>query len=320
MPKPVVVVVDGNNFVSRAFHAGEELTSSEGVNTTAITVSFKMLLRLMQDHDPDLLIFTWDRGRPKWRKELLKAYKSDRDKKITDEERALRNESMRMTQDYFSHCGFVNISDRELEADDIMYAIAKDDIFKHCDIRLITADKDLYQALAENVVMIPIDKRPYTLEDFREEFNMEPETFHKWKAIAGDKSDSIPGIKGIGKKWLEACFSNGNTNPIRYAKSRIDAKSRALMAGLEEYKTYKKVCNLAAIPTHCKALASQHIVEGLAHLKKFGKNRKKTLLELATKYEMVSSYLVQKKTIDDKLQKANKRYREFASQLLSECE
>jgi 5'-3' exonuclease len=159
-------------------------------------------------YNPDEIFCVWDEKpdyRPNKRKALLEEYKQNRD---SERNRQVHDKN-ELIKEFLQSMGIPSIFPREYEADDaigfINDTLRQLDDFKHT---IVTVDRDLCQLIDENVcVYDPIRKIEINIGNFEEKLKYKKEDFIKVKALAGDKSDNIPGIKGFGnariKKYLE---------------------------------------------------------------------------------------------------------------------
>lgn len=189
-------VVDGYSYLYQAYHAIRNMTGPKGQPTNAIFGFISMLLRIREKEDPDYVAVTFDLKEPSFRHELYKDYKATR-KPMPDELRAQVPVVFDIVEAYkipiFSKAGF--------EADDVIATIAE--MVKDADVEvfIISRDKDLKQVLRPGVYMYDTkDGGTYGLDEFRKEFGLEPGQLPDYLGLAGDSSDNIPGVPGVGKK------------------------------------------------------------------------------------------------------------------------
>jgi len=157
-------------------------------------------------YGPDKVYCVWDEKieyTPNKRLELLPEYKGTRDRektKVVHTKNALIKELLQMM-------GIPSIFPREYEADDVIAII--DNIIPYDRHIIITVDRDLCQLITNKTVIYDgIRKLEINLSNFEEKLKYNKEQFVKVKAIIGDKSDNIPGIKGFGNKRIEKYFNN----------------------------------------------------------------------------------------------------------------
>jgi DNA polymerase-1 len=169
-------------------------------------------------YQPDKTFCVWDEKpdyKPNKRKELLEDYKGNRDKEYGKEVHT-KNE---IIKDMLNTMGIPSIFPRSYEADDVI-KIINDAYDKHLTNKfyltkklfrhiIVTVDRDLCQLISSKVsVFDPIRKIEINKDNFKEVLKYDKKDFIKVKALTGDKSDNIPGLKGFGKVKIEK-FLNG---------------------------------------------------------------------------------------------------------------
>tara|TARA_R110000851_G_scaffold114651_4_gene240024 strand:- start:2406 stop:3290 length:885 start_codon:yes stop_codon:yes gene_type:complete len=206
-----ILTIDGNNLVHRVYWVANNIKNvKENYHVYMFLNSVKSYVEL---YKPDKTFMVWDEKpdyRPNKRKELLKEYKGNRNKDYNVEVHSGNELIKELLQDI----GIPSIFPREYEADDVIGIIDKaarsesvskfyltKKLYRHI---IITVDRDLCQLINEKVsVYDPIRKYEINNENFEEKLKYKKEDFIKVKALQGDKSDNIPGIKGMGKVKTE---------------------------------------------------------------------------------------------------------------------
>lgn len=206
-----ILTIDGNNLVHRVYWVANNIKNvKENYHVYMFLNSVKSYVEL---YKPDKTYMVWDEKpdyRPNKRKELLTEYKGNRNKDYNVEVHAGNELIKELLQDI----GIPSIFPREYEADDVIGIIDKaarsesvskfyitKKPYKHI---IVTVDRDLCQLINEKVsVYDPIRKYEITNDNFEEKLKYRKEDFIKVKALQGDKSDNIPGIKGMGKVKTE---------------------------------------------------------------------------------------------------------------------
>jgi len=201
------LIIDGNNLVHRAFWVSKtQPTFNEHFHIHLFLSSVK---NYINQYKPDVAYCTWDEKEDftiNKRKELLTEYKGNRDK-----ERNIEVHSKNfIIKEMLEYLGIKNVLPKSYEADDVMA------IFHHlypADKKtIITVDKDMCQLIDGNTVVYdPIRKIEFNLDNFEEHIKCKREDFVKIKALTGDKSDNIPGIKGFGKVKIAKFLSGDYT-------------------------------------------------------------------------------------------------------------
>tara|TARA_R110000868_G_scaffold103681_11_gene285372 strand:+ start:2222 stop:3118 length:897 start_codon:yes stop_codon:yes gene_type:complete len=213
------MVLDGNNLVHRAFWVSKNQPSfNEHFHVYLFLNSVRTYVKL---YEPDVVYCAWDEKanyQLNKRKELLEDYKGNRDK---EKNKDVHTHNY-IIKELLEYLNIRNVCPYAYEADDVMAIFA--DQYKEDEKVIITVDKDLCQLIdSKTVVYDPIRKIEFNDKNFEETLKCKKEEFVIIKALAGDKSDNIPGLKGFGKvkiqKYLngEIAFSVEEAN--QYAKN-----------------------------------------------------------------------------------------------------
>ncbi len=191
-----IYIVDGSSIVYRSFHGVRDLKTSTGQPTNAVYGFITTLLKFLKEKKPRHLIFTFDLKGPTVRHESFSGYKANR--KPMPDELAVQLPSIRKALKLF---GIRIFEMQGYEADDIIASAVR--ILKSEDNRvyILTGDKDMFQLIGKNVFLInPADGRIIDRDSFVADYGVEPSRIVDIIGLAGDKSDNIPGIPGIGEK------------------------------------------------------------------------------------------------------------------------
>lgn len=197
-----LMVIDGNSILNRAFYGVRPLSTRDGIPTNAVFGFLNILLKLVEEEHPDALCCTFDLKAPTFRHLAYAEYKAQR--KPMPEDLAAQLPIIREVLDA------MNIPRYELsgwEADDLIGTIAAIDEREGWETVIVTGDKDSLQLVNEHTTVKLVTSRmgqtttrDMTPEAFREEYGFEPIHIIDLKALMGDSSDNIPGVKGIGEK------------------------------------------------------------------------------------------------------------------------
>nr|WP_317323555.1 DNA polymerase I [uncultured Flavonifractor sp.] len=197
-----LMVIDGNSIINRAFYGIRLLTTRDGQPTNAVYGFVNILLKLIDEEQPDALCVTFDRKAPTFRHLAYEGYKAQR--KGMPEELAAQ---LPVLKDVLAA---MNIPRYELdgwEADDLIGTISVKDTAAGWDTVIVTGDKDSLQLITDSARVKLVSTRmgqtttkEMTPDAFREAYGFEPIHMVDLKALMGDTSDNIPGVKGIGEK------------------------------------------------------------------------------------------------------------------------
>ena len=202
-----LMVLDGNSIVNRAFYGvSQNLTTRAGQPTNAIFGFLNILTKLLDEGKPDALCVTFDRKAPTFRHLAYEGYKATR-KGMPDELAS----QLPLLKDVLAA---MNIPMYELdgwEADDLIGTISAKDTAAGWETVIVTGDKDSLQLVTDTTTVKLVSTRmgrtttrDMTPEAFREEYGFDPIHIIDLKALMGDSSDNIPGVKGVGEKTAMA--------------------------------------------------------------------------------------------------------------------
>jgi len=203
MKKPLLVLFDGNALLHRAFHALPPLTVPKTGETVGAVYGFAlMLLKVINEIKPSHCAIAFDMKGPTFRHELFDQYKAQRPE--TPQELVGQLGRVRQLVEAF------NIPIFELqgyEADDLLGALSQQASQQDIDTIIVTGDADTMQLVAPRVkVLYPKPKGGfsntmlYDAAAVSEKYGAKPEQITDLKGLAGDPSDNIPGVAGIGAK------------------------------------------------------------------------------------------------------------------------
>ena len=197
-----VLAIDGNSIINRAYYGIRLLSTKEGIFTNAIYGFTNILLKLIDENNPDLILVAFDLKAPTFRHKIYADYKAGR--KPMPEELRMQIPIMKDLLRAFG-CGVLELEG--YEADDILGTIAKKANNNNDTCVIATGDRDALQLVSDNVnIHLAATKagkpevRIYDTEKIKEEYGVTPEQMIEIKALQGDSSDNIPGVQGVGPK------------------------------------------------------------------------------------------------------------------------
>lgn len=200
-----LLIIDGNSLFFRAYYGtlhtrGGILKNSQNIPVNALLTFTRMLLNLIKNFNPSHIFVAFDTGQKTTRHELFKDYKSKRVKAPDDLK--IQFPLARELLDsfdikYFSQKGF--------EADDIIATLATKYLHKFTNIYIVSSDRDLLQLVNPSTsLVIPQNNSKQntiiTHLNFLANYGIFPHQVVDFKGLVGDKSDNLPGVKGIGQK------------------------------------------------------------------------------------------------------------------------
>jgi DNA polymerase-1 len=197
--RPKFVLVDGSNYLFRAFYAIRELSNSKGFPTNAIYGFTTMLMKLLRDQEPDYIAVAFDVKGPTFRHEAYDAYKATR--KATPDTLIPQIPFVKEIVRGFS---IPVLEQQGIEADDVIGTIARRQAEAGMAVVIVSGDKDMMQLVSTEILMVDTMKeKTYDIAAVKERFGVGPEQIVEILGLMGDASDNIPGVPGIGPKGAQ---------------------------------------------------------------------------------------------------------------------
>jgi DNA polymerase-1 len=198
-PKKTIFLIDGSSFLYRAYYGTRPLHTSKGEPVQAVYSFCRMIKKLIDKFSIRYGALVWDSKGPTTRHAMYQEYKATRQAPpsdlFTQKEHIIR---------FGELIGLHQVSAAGYEADDLMYAIGKDMQAQGFDVILVTADKDMGQALTPQLSLYDFFKDQLLSQSaFEEKIGFPVEKLPFYYALLGDASDNIPGVKGIGEKTAQ---------------------------------------------------------------------------------------------------------------------
>ena len=197
-------LVDGSGYIFRAYYALPPLSrKSDGLPTGAVSGFSNMLFKLLEDsrsddseNKPTHFAVIFDSARKNFRNEIYKDYKANRSD--PPEDLAPQFEYIRKAVEAFN---VPSIEQLNYEADDLIATYAKQIINAGAKVTVISSDKDLMQLVSKNIRLYdPMKSKVIGEKEVHEKFGVKPTQVIDVQSLAGDSSDNIPGVPGIGVK------------------------------------------------------------------------------------------------------------------------
>ena len=197
-----VVLVDGNNLLFRSYYAtaysGNFMKNSKGFPTNGLYGFINMINKIINDEKPSYMLVAFDKGKT-FRHEKYEDYKAGRIK-MPDELKM----QFPLAKEVLKHLGIKSFEIDLYEADDILGTLAKSiDEKESYEGLIISSDKDLLQLISDKVTVKLLKSKDYIMMDkktFFDTYGLTPDKMIDIKALEGDPSDNILGVKGIGEK------------------------------------------------------------------------------------------------------------------------
>jgi DNA polymerase-1 len=191
-----VYLIDGSGYIFRAFHALPPLTRSDGTPVNAVLGFSNMLLKLIEDSDAEYIAVIFDAGRKTFRNEIYAEYKAHRPEappELIPQFALIREATRAFNVPAIEMPGF--------EADDLLATYATQAAAQGHEVTIVSSDKDLMQLVSDHIALYdPMKNRKIGRAEVIEKFGVGPEKVIDIQSLAGDSSDNVPGVPGIGLK------------------------------------------------------------------------------------------------------------------------
>ncbi len=191
-----VFLVDGSGFIFRAFHALPPMTRSDGTPVNAVYGFCTMLMRLLEDTDADRIAVIFDTSRKTFRSDIYPEYKAHRPpppEDLVPQFDLIREATRAFNLPSIELAGF--------EADDLIATYARQAVEAGADVTVVSSDKDLMQLVSEKVSLLdPVKLQIQSFEAVVAKFGVTPDKVVDVQSLAGDLTDNVPGVPGIGVK------------------------------------------------------------------------------------------------------------------------
>lgn len=213
--KKRIIILDGNSLMFRAYYAtaytGNLMQTSTGLYTNALYGFANMLTKIQNEFEPVYMLVAFDKGKATFRHQMLATYKGTR--KHMPEELAMQ---LPLIREYLDVLGIKRLELDEYEADDIVGSMAKLANKNGMDAICLSGDKDLLQLVSDDTkVMLTIkgisELDEYNVDNFKEKMGFEPVQMIDYKAIIGDNSDNLAGVRGVGPKTAVSLLAKYHT-------------------------------------------------------------------------------------------------------------
>ncbi len=194
--KENIFLIDGTSLCYRAFYAIRELKTSKGVPTNAVYGVISMLKKMINDYSPKKMAIVFDLKGPTKRHEKYEDYKINR-KPMPDD---LVSQISKI-KDVIDAFNIPRCEQLGYEADDIIATLAKKAEDKGWDVVIVSNDKDALQLVNKSIKVVspnPKEDKVYDEEGVRAKYGVKPPQMIELMALAGDSSDNIEGVKGVG--------------------------------------------------------------------------------------------------------------------------
>lgn len=241
---PQLFLLDGSSYIYRAYYGIRDVVTTGGMATNAVYGFTRMLLGLMQEHNPEYLAVVFDRPRDEtFRREIYPEYKAHRDAMPED-----LAPQIPYIKQILQALNIPALEAPGFEADDVIATLARRHAAEGLQVTVVTGDKDLMQIVSNDICLLDTmkDARSGPQEVF-ERFGVPPELVADVLGLAGDTSDNIPGVPGVGEKTASELVQRfGSLEAVLKWTSLVNGKKRRrnLEAHAEQAQLSKTLATL----------------------------------------------------------------------------
>jgi DNA polymerase-1 len=227
-----IYLIDGYSLLYRAFYAlPQSIATTSGLPTNALYGFTSMVLKLLDSEEEVGIGVVWDAGKPAFRMEIFPEYKA---------QRTSMPEELKVQLDHLDQIleamNIPTIRAEGFEADDALATLSRH-VPEGVELAIVTGDQDAMQLVDGNVKVLRTTRgvseiKAYGREEVIEEYGVTPEQIPDYKALVGDSSDNIPGVKGIGPKGAASLLKEfGTVENLYETTSRRKVRGRSLRRG-----------------------------------------------------------------------------------------
>lgn len=211
MSEKIFLLVDAHAVIYRAYHALPDLTTPDGRLANAVFGFTRILLTAIRDLEPDYLVVAFDHPTPTFRHQEFADYKAHREEMPDD-----LKPQVELIKQVVTTLNIPKFEMEGFEADDLIGTISQQAVKKRTQVVIVTGDKDIFQLVRPGIkVWLPtrgkVEAAEYDQAGVLQKMGVRPDQIVDLKALMGDASDNIPGIKGIGQKTAVKLLNHFNT-------------------------------------------------------------------------------------------------------------
>lgn len=238
-----ICLIDGSGYIFRAFYGIPPMSTPDGLPVNAVYGFTNMFLKLTQKIDCDYSLVLFDAKRKNFRNEIYKEYKANR----LDTPEDLKPQ-FGIIREAVEALSLNQLEMEGYEADDLIATLVKQSLKKGLEVVVVSADKDLMQLIKEGVTYYdPMKDKFCTSDDVVEKFGVLPDKVIDVQALAGDTSDNIPGVPGIGLKTAALLVNEfGSLEQVLARAHEIPQNKRreVILANIEQANISKQLVTL----------------------------------------------------------------------------
>jgi 5'-3' exonuclease len=246
MPEPLLAI-DGPFVLYRSFFAlPDSIKDADGHSVNALLGAVNLILRIAADRRPRAIVVCFGAEAAAYRTELYPPYHAHRPE-VPD---ALEWQFQR-APDLFAAFGWTTTSSEELEADDLLGALAQAEAAAGGRALVMTGDRDMYQCAAERVSVVYLKQKAAGFEEVdpaevRRRYGIGPELVPDFIALRGDPSDGLPGAPGIGPKTASELLERHGSldGAIAGADQERPRIAAALRDNADQLRAFREIATL----------------------------------------------------------------------------
>jgi len=238
-----VFLIDGSGFIFRAFHALPPMTRPDGTPVNAVYGFTTMLMKLIDETDADHIAVVFDTARRTFRNDIYTDYKANRPpppEELIPQFALVREATQAL--------GVASVEMEGFEADDLIATYTRQAREAGADVTIVSSDKDLMQLVGDGVTMLDAMKnREIGAAEVVEKFGVGPDKVIEVQALAGDSSDNVPGVPGIGVKTaaqLITEYGDVDTLLARAGEIKQPKRREALIENAEDARISRQLVTL----------------------------------------------------------------------------
>ena len=238
-----LILIDGSGYIFRAYHALPPMTRPDGIQVNAVFGFCQILSRFLEAHSASHIAVVFDSARVTFRNDFYPEYKAHRPD--PPEELIPQFALIREATDAF---GVARLELPGFEADDLIAAYARAMEEEGGRTTIVSSDKDLMQLIRSSVIMLdPIKQKPIREPEVFEKFGVTPDKVVEVQALAGDATDNVPGVPGIGIKTAAQLineYGDLETLLARAAEIKQPKRREALIENAEKARVSRRLVQL----------------------------------------------------------------------------
>jgi len=254
-----LILIDGSGYIFRAYHALPPMTRPDGIQVNAVFGFCQILSRFLEAHSASHIAVVFDSARVTFRNDFYPEYKAHRPD--PPEELIPQFALIREATDAF---GVARLELPGFEADDLIAAYARAMEEEGGRTTIVSSDKDLMQLIRSNVIMLdPIKQKPIREPEVFEKFGVTPDKVVEVQALAGDATDNVPGVPGIGIKTAAQLineYGDLETLLARAGEIKQPKRREALIEHAEKARISRRLVQLddqAPLPAAIETLVAR---------------------------------------------------------------